>query len=364
MSPRGLAAALVAVALLSTGSARAHLGSTKLVWIEPTPEGARVRVDLDPVDVAYELEAEDPDHPDVDALLRRADALRAWAVTVFSMRSEGGACAARAGAVSEVAVESLRFDRGLRVELAFTCPAPRRDTVFRDEAVFPNDRQHESIVRVGETPTVLRVGRQEVAIGEAPTLGATLLTFLAEGALHLFTGYDHVLFLLSLLLVAGELAAREGRKKALADVALIVTAFTIGHSITLIAAALDVVTLPSRLVESAIAASIVAVAIWNLVRPEARVGLRWVAAAFGLVHGFGFSSVLRELLLPAGQRVGALLAFNVGIELGQLVIVACVVPLLGWAGQRPWYRRGVIQGGSVGIALIAGFWLVERVMGW
>ncbi len=364
MSERLLAAALVAVALLSTGAARAHLGSTKLVWIEPTPEGARVRVDLDPIDVAYELEAEDPDHPDVDALLRGADALRAWAERAFSMRTDGGACVARAGAVTEVAVESLRFDRGLRVELAFTCPEPRASAVFRDDAVFANDRQHESIVRVGETPTILRIGRQEVSIGEPPTLGATVLTFLLEGALHLFTGYDHVLFLLSLLLVAGEVAARDGRRKALKDVALIVTAFTLGHSITLIAAALDVVTLPSRLVESAIAASIVAVAIWNLVRPEARVGLRWVAGAFGLVHGFGFSSVLRELLLPADQRVAALLSFNVGIELGQLAIVACVVPLLGWAGQRGWYRRVVIQGGSVLVALIAGFWLVERALGW
>ena len=98
----------------------------------------------------------------------------------------------------------------------------------------------------------------------------------------------------------------------------------------------------------------------GLARPEARVGLRGVAAVFGLVHGFGFSSVLRELLLPAGQRIGALLAFNVGIELGQLAIVAAVVPLLALAGKEPWYRRVVVQGGSAAIALVATYWLVER----
>ncbi|MCA9607701.1 MAG: HupE/UreJ family protein, partial [Myxococcales bacterium] len=315
------------------------------------------------IDVAYELETDDPEHAEADALLAHADALRDWARGAFSMRTDGGACSVEAGEVTAVPVESLRFDRGVRVELAFTCPAPRTGAVFRDDAVFDNDRQHESIVRVGQTPTVLRVGRQEVEVGAAPTLGATIATFLAEGAIHLFTGYDHILFLLSLLLVAGEVAARDGRKKALSDVALLVTAFTLGHSVTLIAAALDVVTLPSRLVESLIAASIIAVALWNLVRPEARVGLRWVAAAFGLIHGFGFSSVLRELLLPAGQRVAALLSFNVGIELAQLVIVAAVVPLLGWAGREPWYRRVVVRGGSIVVAAIASWWLVERAFG-
>ncbi|MBX3274073.1 MAG: HupE/UreJ family protein [Sandaracinaceae bacterium] len=358
-SRRGLAL-LALLALGLAAPAAAHLGSTKLVWVEPTDGGATVRVDLDPIDVAYELDVADPEHPDLDALLARADEVRAWAAGVFSMRTDGGACAVTPGEVGAVAVESLRFARAVRVELAFACPEPRASAVFRDEAVFPTDRQHEAIVRAGGAVTVLRVGRQEAPVGAAPSLGETLLTFLLEGAIHLFTGYDHVLFLLSLLLVAGELAARDGKKKAIVDVALLVTAFTVGHSVTLIAAALDVVALPSRLVESAIAASIVAVAGWNLVRLEARVGLRWVAAAFGLVHGFGFSSVLRELLLPAGQRVVALLAFNVGIELGQLAIVLLVVPLLALAGEARWYRSAVIRGGSALIALIASWWLVER----
>ncbi|GAB4112001.1 MAG: hypothetical protein OHK0013_48090 [Sandaracinaceae bacterium] len=172
-----------------------------------------------------------------------------------------------------------------------------------------------------------------------------------------------MLFLLSLLLVAGMQAARGGTRRALRDVALVVTGFTLGHSVTLIAAALDWVVLPSRPVETAIAASIVLVAAWNVARPEPRRGLPAVATAFGLVHGFGFSSVLRELVLPTEGRVAALLAFNVGIELAQLGCVLAVLGPLAWAGRQGWYRRYAVQGGSALIALVASYWMVTRALG-
>lgn len=352
---------MLAFALFLPADAAAHLGSTKLVWVDTSPGGAVVRVDLDPIDVAYELGLDDPDGVEAETLLPRQSEIRAWAERVFSVRTDGGACDASAFEVSVVDVGgSLRMSRAIRVELEFACPEPRSSMVFRDDSIFDSDRQHEAIVRVGDSPTVLRVGRQEVALGTAAD--SVLSIFLAMGAIHLVTGYDHILFLLSLLLVAGEVAARDGTRKGLRDVALIVTAFTVGHSVTLIGAALDVVVLPSRVVESAIAASIVAVAVWNLARPEARTGLRWVAGAFGLIHGFGFSSVLRELVLPMGERVTALLAFNVGIELAQLAIVAMVVPILGWAGKKPWYRNAVVRGGSVMIAAVGLIWFAERAL--
>lgn len=356
--------AIAACALLVPADAGAHLGSAKLVWIDASADGAEVRVDLDPIDVAYALDLTDPDDIDPDALVARSDEVRAWVVRVFSVRSERGACAASAGEISVVDVEgSMRMARAIRVPIAFSCPAPHGPLVFRDDAFFDTDRQHEAFLRVGDSPTVLRAGRQELTIGSGVTsTGSTLATFLLEGALHMFGGYDHILFLLSLLLASGEVAARDGTKKALRDVALMVTAFTVGHSVTLVAAALDVVVLPSRLVESAIAGSIVSVAVWNVVTPEARVGLRWVAGAFGLIHGFGFSSVLRELVLPVGERVTALLAFNVGIEIAQLTIVAMVVPLLGWAGRRPWYRRAVVRRGSMIVGAVALYWLVTRAL--
>jgi hypothetical protein len=235
--------------------------------------------------------------------------------------------------------------------------------VFEDRSVFDSDPQHEAIVRIGERVTVLRAGRQEVSVGDARSTAATVGTFLLEGAFHLITGYDHVLFLVSLLLVAGELAAREGLRRAAADVALVVTGFTVGHSVTLVAAALDVVSLPARLVESAIALSIAIVAAWNVLRPQARRGLPGLATGFGLIHGFGFSSVLRELVLPVGERVAALVAFNLGIELAQLVIVALLIGPLAWAGRKSWYRRWVVQGGSLVLCAIGIAWFLERAIG-
>jgi hypothetical protein len=172
-----------------------------------------------------------------------------------------------------------------------------------------------------------------------------------------------VLFLLSLVLAAGLVAAREGTRKALRDVAILVTAFTIGHSVTLIAAALGVVVLPSRLVESLIAASIIVVAGANVWKPEARKSIPWLAFGFGLIHGFGFSSVLAEYGLPTGHRVLALLCFNVGIELAQLAFVAVVLFPLAWAARYDGYRAVVVRGGSVVIALLAAVWLAERALG-
>ncbi len=352
--------ALSVWAASAPGVARAHLGSTKLTWLTVGPREVSARVELDPVDVAYALSLDDADDARADDLTPRADAIRSWAARVFEVRAGGDRCAAEASEVSAVDVSgALRMTRAVRVALRFTCEG--RPTLYRDHAVFDEDAQHEAIVRLGDRATVLRAGRQELAL-DAPEAGSTLWTFLVEGAWHLVTGYDHLLFLLSLLLVAGERARRDGTAAALRDVALVVTAFTIGHSVTLIAAALDVVTLPSRLVESAIGGSIVLAAAHNLARPDARAELRVVAGLFGLVHGFGFSSVLRELVLPAGERVVALLAFNVGVELAQLALVALVVPALAVAARSPRYRAVVVQGGSIAIAAVGLYWLVTRAL--
>jgi hypothetical protein len=143
----------------------------------------------------------------------------------------------------------------------------------------------------------------------------------------------------------------------------VVTAFTLAHSITLGLAALGVVHLPSRLVESAIAFSVVLAALNNL-RPLVHRGRWLVAFGFGLVHGFGFATVLAELGLPQESLVPALLGFNLGVELGQLAIVAVFLPL-AYATRHTWmYRRLIFVGGSAAIALIAAIWMVERVFDW
>jgi hypothetical protein len=168
---------------------------------------------------------------------------------------------------------------------------------------------------------------------------------------HILGGYDHLLFLLALLLPGGGLLA----------LAKIVTAFTLAHSVTLSLAVLDVVSLPDRLVEAVIALSIAAVAVENLVL-QPTVTRRWIVSfAFGLVHGFGFSSAVRELGLPSAGLVQALVGFNVGVELGQMAVVALALPLLMLL-RRAGLGRRLVWGSSVAILLVGLTLFVERLL--
>lgn len=196
--------------------------------------------------------------------------------------------------------------------------------------------------------------RGEVMVGGAAPVGglaATFRRFFVLGVEHIATGYDHVLFLIALLLVGG------GFRSLLA----IVTAFTVAHSVTLSLAVLDVVQLPARLVESVIALSIAWVALENLLIDESRG--RWrVAFGFGLMHGFGFASILRGMELPREGLVASLLAFNLGVEAGQLAIVLAAYPLMTLI-QRSAYRRFIVAGMSGVILVVALLWFVERAFG-
>ena len=199
-----------------------------------------------------------------------------------------------------------------------------------------------------------------------PSLRDTFADFLHQGVWHIWLGFDHVTFLLALLLPA-VLVRREGawsiaheRRPVFVEVLRVVTAFTVAHSITLVLATLEVVRAPGSLVEPAIAASVLWAALANL-RPSAW-GHGWPAAfAFGLLHGFGFAGALQELELPSRHLGWALLAFNAGVELGQLAIVGVFVPLAFALRVRPWYQTRVLRYGSLGIALLAAVWLGERV---
>ena len=251
------------------------------------------------------------------------------------------------------------------VDLAFACAEPAAALRVEDGTVFPLDRQHEALVYLedvaGDAATVLRVGRQTLPLGRAvpPSAFEVFRTFIVEGALHFAFGYDHVLFLLSLLL--GVQLVGRSRKAVFTSLAALVTAFTLGHSVTLALATLDVLRLPSRPVEATIAASIVVVALITIARPERQHSLAPLAGAFGLIHGFGFSSVLGELGLPRDQEALSLFAFNVGIELAQLAFVALTLPLLFRASRSERYESVVVRGGSAIIALVALYWFVERV---
>lgn len=237
---------------------------------------------------------------------------------------------------------------------------------------------HAAPAPVG-TPGSAAPARVEVATAaetEPPAESAmsAFLGFVRDGIHHILIGYDHILFLLSLLLPAvwvrsvapdprtGTPRARwrpsDDLRGALANVLKVVTAFTVAHSITLALSVFDVVDPPSRWVESVIAASVVLAALNNLwpVISEARWKLTFV---FGLVHGFGFASALKDAGLAQGALVAPLVGFNLGVEIGQLCIVAAVLPI-AWSLRGTRTYRGAFAVGSLAIAAVAGLWLVQR----
>ena len=174
-------------------------------------------------------------------------------------------------------------------------------------------------------------------------------SFLILGMKHILTGYDHLLFLLALLI---------GRQ-TLKQYVFTVTAFTIAHSITLTLAVLGIVDLPSRLVESFIALSICYVAIENIFRKK--ISFRWVITfIFGLIHGLGFASILKEMNLPSADLAIALLNFNVGIEIIQLLIVLLLIPIL-FKLQRQKFYNNYLKYGSIVIFVLGAIWFFQRI---
>lgn len=191
------------------------------------------------------------------------------------------------------------------------------------------------------------------ALTEAAKAGQSFKEFFVLGLEHIAFGFDHLAFLLALLLAGSSL--REAAK--------IITSFTVAHSITLALATFNVVNLPSWIVEPMIAVSIVYVGLENLFRRDT--GKRWLLTfAFGLIHGFGFASVLRELGI-AEQGSGAivpLFSFNLGVELGQIVIAALILPVIWKLRQQPNFAPRYVPAFSILIALSGGYWLVERTL--
>lgn len=201
----------------------------------------------------------------------------------------------------------------------------------------------------------------------SPSAWRTFVEYLQAGIWHIWSGIDHLLFLVSLLLPA--VLIRRNRhwdpvteaRPAVFSILKVVTAFTLAHSITLTLAALDVVRLPSRLTESVIAASIIIAALNNIF-PIVTDSRARIAFAFGLLHGFGFASVLADMGLPSGARLISLLAFNLGIETGQLAVVLAVMPIAYAIRASLVYRRAVLPWGSAAIAVIALVWLIQRAL--
>jgi hypothetical protein len=227
--------------------------------------------------------------------------------------------------------------------------------------LFPYDPIHQTFVNVYEDGGLRYQGIFDRGTAERVYYAGTVrgalavaATFVPSGVHHILIGPDHILFLIGLLLLGAKPWA----------LLRIVTAFTVGHSLTLSLAALDLLTPPGRLVEPAIALSIVFVGADNLlVRREGGRDLRlWIALVFGFVHGFGFASVLKEFGLPREALGWSLFFFNVGVEIGQLVIVAIVASLLALIrGRSPVLGQRLVVAGSIVVIAAGTYWFIERV---
>jgi len=263
---------------------------------------------------------------------------------------------------SDGAYEVMRF--------TVDCPAVPQILSVKYTLFFDLDPQHRGLLRLedqGGTHTAVFSPDHETWPLEAHSvaLGRQFLDFFQTGVWHIWTGFDHILFLCALLLPAvlelrgGKWQAVTTFRGAVLDVISIVTAFTIAHSITLSLAVLGFITLPSRLIESTIAASVIVAALNNLY-PLIEKRLWVVAFVFGLVHGLGFANVLTDLALPKSALAVSLVSFNLGVEAGQLAIVATFLPL-AYLSRRSWlYPRLALGAGSLSIAAVASVWLIER----
>jgi len=293
--------------------------------------------------------------------------IAAYALARLAVEGDGQPCVLRAG---EQLIDQHTDGAYTVIPLQLNCPSAPAQLRLTYRLFADIDPQHRGLLRLeaqGQSrAAVLGPNAPTQAFDLAqPSRFGQFIDYAREGVWHIWIGYDHILFLLSLLLpaVLAWRAARwqpaENFRDAFVDVLKIVTAFTLAHSITLSLATLGLISLPSRWVESAIAASVVLAALNNL-WPLFH-GRRWTMAfAFGLIHGFGFASVLADLGLPQGTLALALVGFNVGVELGQLAIVAAFLPLAFMLRDTRFYQRGVFVGGSAAIAVLAALWFAER----
>jgi hydrogenase/urease accessory protein HupE len=351
-----------AIALASIAAAQAHqinlstarvtLGSDRGVSVEVGLKGS----DADRLAGTRIFDAQ-RDQVDPALVAASAAAITAYVTAHIALTgADGRACVPGTAAL-------MPDGDGVIFRNRFSCRDVGGDIVYRSTVMTDTDPAARQVVLIGEgdnAPQALldAVNTSVTLSAPAPSLLSTLERYLLTGIEHIFLGYDHIAFLIAVVLWA----------RRLVPVIKIVTAFTIAHSITLSLAALDIVVIPSTIVEPAIAASIVYVAMENFF--TSNIDDRWrVTFAFGLIHGFGFAGALREIGLPTNAIAPALAAFNIGVEIGQVVIVSIVVPaliavdrLMAVDRTKPARAANLVYALSAVIGAIGSYWFVTRVL--
>jgi hydrogenase/urease accessory protein HupE len=335
-------------------ASRVEVGERAIVWkIDVGVDGLRKAIRLPDGDL------------DESALDRQRGSIGDYLLRAVTVSADGRSLVGQTRRIDPIYEPSIvtgspRVARVL-VELAYASPETLGSARARVAFFSELTSQHRAVIaitRSGRTIETTCIGPAEVDLGgERASSGSWAPAFLVWGIRHIFSGYDHIAFLLGLLLATLRLR----------EVVKIVTAFTLAHSLTLLLSALRLVSIPSRLTESMIAASIVCVAVENLLGARDR-PYRWaVAFGFGLVHGLGFASDLRERLARSTSVLWPVVSFNIGVEIGQLAIVLAALPLLVLlrkalaSGDEAPSR--VLRLGSLPILGLGLYWLVQRGLG-
>ncbi len=355
---------------LAAGAAFAHKASDSylVLQVQGHEVSGQWDIALRDIDFAIGLDADGNGEITWGELQARHADLAAWALGRLAL-GRGGACALT---VQEHLVDDHIDGAYAVLRLRGNCPGATGKLSISYRLLFDIDALHRGLLNlqldgVGQTAVLAPdTGVLVIQAGET-SRWSQFVQYVVEGIWHIWLGFDHILFLMSLLLPA-VLVHRARRwqgaatfRQASTEVLWVVTAFTVAHSITLTLAALQVVELPSRWVESAIALSVVLAAANNLYPLVER--RRWlVAFSFGLIHGFGFASVLTELGLPPEALVLSLVGFNLGVETGQMAIVACFFAVGVVLRNTPRYRPAVLIGGAGINLLVAAVWLAERAL--
>ena len=362
--------AAVTLILLAVGPVQAHSLSVAHVDISVPGKHSTVRVEVDlairDIALSLPLDANRDEQVTWGELRRIRAPLERFVLSGLSLSTDAGACTLLP---SGLAIRHYDDGAYATLQLDARCPT-QKGWRLRYDLLFEHDPQHRALItlrQIGSVSTAIASADvRDVALGTARS--RPFLGFLREGVHHILVGYDHLAFLLSLLLPAALVRLRDDWQPApdfrrgFTHVLSIVTAFTLAHSITLSLAALGWVRPASRWVEASIAASVLLAAL-NNVRPIVTQRVWAVGFGFGLVHGFGFAGALGELGLPQGTRLLSLLGFNLGVEIGQLAVVCALLPVLFLLRLHRWYSRAVMPLVSLGIGAVAVSWVWQRLSG-
>jgi hypothetical protein len=370
--------------LVFAKASEAHPSPTSVAFVDFTVEGARIEqtVPLSELEAALHRPVVREGETARQSVAREAAFLRDYVRAHVGLSQEGG----RAWEVSSIDLDGKETADGpaLRFVMSFRAPGgvlePGRNVRLTDDVVAHEVVTHYLSVyvrsdwsggvsahREPQLIGTVHAGKVALEVPRTGTFFRGVRSVVGQGVDHITSGTDHLVFLFSLLLVAPAVAVRgrwrevRGTRQAIYALLRTVTAFTIGHSVTLTAGALGIVALPERLVEIAIAGSIVVAAV-HAFRPLFPNREALMAAAFGLVHGLAFASSLAGRNLGRLQTSCTVLSFNVGIEAAQVVLVAFVVPWLLLLAKTSLYARFRLVGALVAGALALG-WLVERSLG-